>query len=233
MNPANQVSYHFVISHEGEVVQAVDIANTAWANGTTNNGDNRCNSRSTLAAVRDRRVNANLYTISIGFGGMPAGNPTPVQLAAAVELIKHISAETKRLFGQPIPFTRQNIVGHNEITPITRPNCPGRAFPFDEIINMLNSAEEAEEKGAANMQEQRFQDINSIPDWARPTIKKLIDFCECRNLPRGVLHGNNKDGTSLDLSLDMIRILVILDRLGLFEIMVMLERKGIFDNGRD
>jgi len=137
MNAANQVSYHFVISRTGEVIQAVDIRNMAWANGTRNDSSNMCNSRSTLRVVRERRINANLYSISIGFGDMPAGNPSAAQITAAVELIRHIRSEVRRIFGRDIPVARSSIVGHHEITPVTRPNCPGRAFPFDEIIQRV------------------------------------------------------------------------------------------------
>lgn len=48
MNRNNQVSYHFVVSGQGEIVQAVDITDTAWANGTNNSGDNRDNRHSTI-----------------------------------------------------------------------------------------------------------------------------------------------------------------------------------------
>jgi len=132
MNGENEVSYHFVISKSGEIVQAVDIANTAWANGTNNTtGDNRNNQHSTLAIVRERPVNANLFSISIGFSDMTAGNPSPSQLTAVVDLINHINSEVVSLYGHTIPFTFNNIVGHNEITPLTRPNCPGRSRQFN------------------------------------------------------------------------------------------------------
>lgn len=141
LNPANQVSYHFVISRKGEIIQAVDLENTAWANGTTNNGDNRDNRHSTISVVRERRINANLYTVSIGFGDMPAGNPSPQQIDAAVALVRHIRLEIERIYNYTIPITRNHIIGHNEITPITRPNCPGRAFPFDDIIRRINEVQ--------------------------------------------------------------------------------------------
>lgn len=64
--------------------------------------------------------------------------------------------------------------------------------------------------------ELRFNTIAEIPEWARPTIEKLVAFCDYKGMPRGVLRGNNGDGTGLDLSLDMIRILVLLHREGLF-----------------
>ena len=54
--------------------------------------------------------------------------------------------------------------------------------------------------------EMRYETVESCPDWARATIRKLVE--------RGVLVG---DGQSLDLSRDMVRLLVILDRAGAFE----------------
>lgn len=65
--------------------------------------------------------------------------------------------------------------------------------------------------GAGEEQWLRFRDalesrdaLWQVPDWARPTIRKLTQ--------RGVLLG---DGTALNLSEDLTRTLVILDRLGL------------------
>jgi len=143
-NPASQVSYHFVVAKDGRIVQAVDIANTAWANGTTVNGDNRDNRHSTLPTVVRRGVNANLYTVSIGFEGRFAdtqGALTAAQLEVGIWLIKHIRDEILRLFNisnVSIQFNRNHIVGHHEITPKTRPNCPGSQFPFDALIKHLN-----------------------------------------------------------------------------------------------
>ena len=50
-----------------------------------------------------------------------------------------------------------------------------------------------------------FNTVEEVPEWAQSTIKKLID--------RGFLRG---DGQGLDLSLDMVRLLVINDRAGLY-----------------
>ena len=138
-NPSSQVSYHFIIGSGGEITQHVNIEDMAWANGTTNGGDERDNRHSTLAAVRERRINANLYSVSIGFGDMPAGNPSPQQMDAVVWLINHIRSEVERMFGYSIPMTRDRIIGHNEVTPIRRPGCPGRNFPFDELLVLLNT----------------------------------------------------------------------------------------------
>lgn len=49
-------------------------------------------------------------------------------------------------------------------------------------------------------------EINALPDWARPTIQKLVD--------NGVLLGR---GDTLDLTDDMMRLLVIFDRKKIFD----------------
>lgn len=55
--------------------------------------------------------------------------------------------------------------------------------------------------------ENRYKDIKDIPAWARPTIDKLIE--------KGLLKG--KDNGEIDLSLDMLRILVINDNAKLYD----------------
>ena len=142
-NPQSQVSYHYMVSRAGDITQCVDIRNTAWANGTNNNGT-RDNRHSRLAAVRDRRVNANLYTVSIGFEGRHSetrGALTPEQTSAAVFVIELIRDEVKNIWNKKIPVSRDNIVGHTCITPLHRPNCPGDLFPFDRIIKHLQELE--------------------------------------------------------------------------------------------
>lgn len=52
----------------------------------------------------------------------------------------------------------------------------------------------------------RYNTVKECPDWARATIQKLVD--------KKILSG---DGTGLDLSHDMVRLLVIQDRAGLFD----------------
>lgn len=170
LNAANQVSYHFVISRDGEIVQAVDIANMAWANGTTNSGDNRDNRHSTVPTIVERRINANLYTISIGLGDMPAGNPSPQQLDALVALIGRIRAEVERVFNYTIPMTRDRIIGHNQVTPRTRPDCPGRSFPFDEVVRRLNAAPVPIAPPAPETSREQ-----EIPSWAVAALEWAMD----------------------------------------------------------
>lgn len=51
----------------------------------------------------------------------------------------------------------------------------------------------------------RYNTIEEMPEWAKPTIEKLVNA--------SILNGT---GAGLDLSMDIIRLLVILDRAGMF-----------------
>jgi N-acetyl-anhydromuramyl-L-alanine amidase AmpD/TusA-related sulfurtransferase len=139
-NPASQASAHFVVAKDGRVAQLVDIKDGSWCNGTSVDlakSPKTHYSKSTLRTVRERKTNANYYTISIeheGFWKDGKGKLTDVQKKATIELIKHIRSEVKRIFGTDIPMNREHIVGHYEINPITKPNCPGVNFQFEEII---------------------------------------------------------------------------------------------------
>ncbi len=63
--------------------------------------------------------------------------------------------------------------------------------------------------------EVRYNRFSELPDWAQPTIQMLLD----RKALVGSGGGVDDDGypTDLDLSLDMLRLLVIEDRAGVFE----------------
>lgn len=51
-----------------------------------------------------------------------------------------------------------------------------------------------------------YETLEDIPEWGRKTVEKLINH----NAIQG-------DGTGLHLSNDLVRILVILDRMGVFD----------------
>ena len=52
----------------------------------------------------------------------------------------------------------------------------------------------------------RYNSVEECPEWAQATIQKLID--------KGSLNGT---GEGLDLGHDIVRLLVILDRAGVFD----------------
>ena len=64
--------------------------------------------------------------------------------------------------------------------------------------DLFNTPVDSEE-----VEEVRYNTVAECPGWSRETVQKLVD--------KGYLGGN---GQGLDLSLDMVRLLVILDRAG-------------------
>lgn len=75
-----------------------------------------------------------------------------------------------------------------------------RARKFSQIVGAVRPIYDKE------VDEVRYNTVAECPDWARETIQKLVD--------REYLNGT---GEGLDLSADMVRLLVILDRAGAFK----------------
>ena len=84
----------------------------------------------------------------------------------------------------------ENVLRHYDVT---GKMCP-RPFVEDEKLwlDFKDRLEEEEVK--------RYNTIDEVPEWGKEVIKRLID------------EGKIADGNKLDLSIDMIRILVILSR---------------------
>lgn len=74
-----------------------------------------------------------------------------------------------------------------------------RARKFSQIVGAVRPTYDKE------VEEVRYNTVEECPGWARETIQKLID--------KGYLGGN---GQGLDLSHDMVRVLVINDRAGVY-----------------
>ena len=74
-----------------------------------------------------------------------------------------------------------------------------RARKFAQIVGAVRPTYDKE------VEEVRYNTVSECPGWARETVQKLVD--------REYLNGT---GEGLDLSADMVRLLVILDRAGAF-----------------
>lgn len=130
-------SAHFLVARDGEVYQFVNIEDNAWANGLSTANISKAKAN----IVKQKGVNPNWYSVSIEHEGVYAqtrGALTAEQLESTIMLHRYISSYVKDKYGKEIPFDRQHILGHCEIDPINRPNCPGEKFPFDYIVVELN-----------------------------------------------------------------------------------------------
>lgn len=142
MNPVGQCAPNYVIDKNGDIYQLVDPGDAAWANGTaTKTSDKKYYGYSLSKLVRERKTNANYYTYSIEFVHCQWGNITDQQVSAAVDLIKKVIIPHMKKNGVVPVIDREHLVGHSDITPKTRDpekaNCPGKQFPYDEIISRV------------------------------------------------------------------------------------------------
>jgi len=186
------IGYHYVIRKNG----TIERGRPEWSIGSHAYGENS-------------------HTIGIHLSGdFEQAYPTEDQLDRCGALIADICDR----YG--IPIDRNHVVGHGELMST---DCPGtnlQTYLDDGTIigkaiwyyNKENGIEQTEtqvvEQDGGNQGgrgSERFNTLDSLPDWAKPTIEKMIT--------KGLLNGN---GNSLDLSLDMIRIFVINDRAGLY-----------------
>ena len=205
-NPASQASAHFVVSRKGEITQLVDIREMAWVNGTSIN-PNKSNffGNSSLQLVRDRRTNANLYTIGIeheGFSNNGQGKLTDEQFKATVWLHKYILAEVKRIYGIDIKIDRNHIVGHYQIDPRRKPNCPGRNFQWDMLINELKQSQVKEK--VVEAMSKYFKDVPAS-HWGSESLD--------RNFERKIINGSSNGNFRPSDNITRIEVSAIADRI--------------------
>ena len=184
------IGYHFVIRKDG----TIERGRPEWAVGSHAYGENS-------------------HTLGIHLSGdFQQAVPTAAQVEKCAMLVAYLCEK----YG--ITIDREHIVGHGELMAT---DCPGvnlQALLDDGTITgkaiwyATDGGEKQTPKTAdsdvsteTDRKNGRFCGLDEVPDWAKPTIRKLID--------KGLLNGN---GEALDLSFDMIRMLVINDRAGVF-----------------
>lgn len=184
----------FIDGNTGDVYQTLPWNWRGWhAGGSANNthiGVEMCEP----ATIRYRDNSAEFEDLS------PAETEAVVRRTyrSAVQLFADLCAEYNL-----DPLADGAILSHSEGN--RRGIASAHADP-EHLWNRFRLTMDGFRKEVAEaMQKDRYNTIGEIPDWGRPTAQKLID--------RGLLRGN---GDGLDLSRDMLRILVILDRAGNF-----------------
>ncbi|MCG7406793.1 N-acetylmuramoyl-L-alanine amidase [Paenibacillus sp. ACRRX] len=131
-------SAHYGVSKDGRIHHYVDIKLMAWANGITSTATTQAPAK----IVRDHPgVNPNKYTVSIEHEGTD-GNLTEEQFAASVWLHRHIQAEIKRIWSKELQLDDYHVIGHYQIDPIRKANCPGPKFPWSRLYKELKGENE-------------------------------------------------------------------------------------------
>lgn len=147
LNPNAQCSPNWVIDTNGDIYELVSPENAAYCNGTTTKSGNLYYKNATSAIVKSRATNANYYTYSFECVHCAHGDITAEQVTAIVELIKNVIMPDMIKNGITPKIDREHLIGHCEINPITRSFCPGKNFPYDEIISRVNGMATSTDNG--------------------------------------------------------------------------------------
>lgn len=109
MSPKSQVSYHYIVKKNGDIVELVNPENIAWHAGRI--------IRATWDGVKNGN-NPNLYTIGIAYAGFANEGPTFEQVMSMIRLLHELAEYYK------IPLDKNTVVGHNQIR--ADKTCPGQ-----------------------------------------------------------------------------------------------------------
>ena len=129
-NPNSKVTAHFVVTVKGRIYQLTSLDDAAKANRTDNDPDeDRYYKLSRHDFFRQTSNNANNFTVAIEceeFGDH--GRLAPCQYFAVLHLFKYINEKLG------IPIDDWHVIGHGDVTPITKSYCPGESFPLKSLI---------------------------------------------------------------------------------------------------
>ena len=185
---SRQASSNYGIGSDGRVGMYVEEHNRAWTSGSSWN-DNR--------AVTIEVANTTNY------------EPYPISAAAYNSLIKLLADICKRngipqllwkgdksLIGN---VSKQNMTVHRWFA---NKSCPGDWLyqHHGQIAADANKLLKEEDDM------KYYEKVSELPDWAKPTIQKVID--------KGILKG---DGSGLHLSEENMKMFIYMDRLGLIK----------------
>ena len=184
---SRQASSNYGIGSDGRIALYVDESYRAWTTSSTAN-DNR--------AVTIEVANC---------GGAP---DWPVSDKAYAALLYLVTDICKRNNIKKLNFTdgkTGNMTVHRKFAATA---CPGdylyRLHP--QIAAEVNKRLNQNDKEDEEMAEPIYNKIEDVPAWGRPTVEKLI--------ASGALQG---DDSGLNLPYTMLRMLVIHDRMGLYD----------------
>lgn len=143
--PANLVSAHFCVGKQGEIHQYVSINDTAYGNGLRySNGQwftpPRANAPNGVPVTPTwvdivAGVNPNAVTVSIEHEGHFQDPWTQAMYDANTRLLAWIASQTGLTY-----TAHHTLIGHMELNPIDRPNCPGPTVNYDKMAADANAA---------------------------------------------------------------------------------------------
>jgi N-acetylmuramoyl-L-alanine amidase len=145
-NPKAQASSHFGVGRDGTILQYVKLENGAWTQGILVENI----FKATAQVVKDMKMNPNYYCVGIEHEGYVQGHLdekgevvvenygldgvlTDAQFAATCWLHRYIMDYLNNAYGVNMSLSEYNVVGHYQIDPVRKPNCPGINFPWAKL----------------------------------------------------------------------------------------------------
>ena len=180
--PNRNASAHYFVD-ENEIVQSVKDTDTAWHCGAKSYKHSKCrNDNSIGIEMCSKKDDKGQYYIN------------EQTQNTAIKLIKVLMEK----YNIPI----ENVLRHYDVT---GKMCP-EPFVRNQIqwLDFKNKLSEEKKEGTEMIY--NYIDEN-MPDWAKPTVQKLID--------KGALKGDEKG--ELLLTGTMLRLFVIHDRMGIYD----------------
>jgi len=136
-NPQRLASAHFCIGKDGSIEQYVSTDDVAYGVGMKYANGQWLNPRGVpckpLWTGLTPPLNPNLHTISIEHEGQPEDKWTPQMYDANTRLLQWIAKQSNLTY-----VVHQNLIGHYEIDPADRPNCPGPNVEWERIVADAN-----------------------------------------------------------------------------------------------
>ena len=181
--PNRNASAHYFVD-ENEIIQSVKDTDTAWHCGAKSYKHELCrNDNSIGIEICSEKDEQGKYYINES-----TQNNT-------IELIKQLM--------QKYDISIESVLRHYDVT--------GKLCPEPFVRNQVQwldfKQKLIEKEGAQTIMIYNYVDDN-MPDWAKPTIIKMIQ--------KGHLHGVNERG-ELNLTYDMLRIFVTNDKAGVYD----------------
>ncbi len=175
-DPKGLASAHFCVGKDGRIEQYVSIEDTAYGVGMRYTGGQWCNPRGIGCTPSWQGLrppyNPNLYTISIEHEGQPEDQWTLAMYDANNRLLQWIAAQCNLTY---VPH--QTLIGHYEIDPVDRPNCPGPNVDWNRIAADANAGAVPPDQLTA------VQNAANEVTWLPiNTASALFQFAQARNL---------------------------------------------------
>jgi N-acetyl-anhydromuramyl-L-alanine amidase AmpD len=127
-----KTSAHFCIGKDGALEQYVSVNDTAYGNGLAWKDGQWYNSRSKVVnptwSNLIAQTNPNAYTVSIEHEGQPADEWTADMYRTNNRLLVWLGEQFSLMYNP-----HHSLIGHCEIDPLDKPNCPGPNVNYERI----------------------------------------------------------------------------------------------------